>query len=206
VLSVIIATRESERALVRTLAVLVAGAAAGAVREVIVADGASTDATAEVADIAGCRLLTADAPAGVRLKAAAATARAPWLLFLQPGTVLDVTWIDDVMDFVTGGERRDVAGRRAVDGKRAASAERAAVFRPLADMSGQRSALAEALSLLRVALGARPRPHQGLLIAKALYDEIGGHRDHADSEADLLRRLGGRRILMLRSGAARADG
>lgn len=39
-LSVVIATHDSERALLPTLAALVAGAAAGVVREVIVADAA----------------------------------------------------------------------------------------------------------------------------------------------------------------------
>src|SRR5262245_45634577 len=57
-LSVVIATHDSERALLPTLAALVAGAAAGVVREVIVADAGSRDATAAIADGAGCRLLT----------------------------------------------------------------------------------------------------------------------------------------------------
>ena len=53
--SIVIATHDSERALVPTLAALVPGATAGIVREVIVADGGSRDKTEEVADIAGCR-------------------------------------------------------------------------------------------------------------------------------------------------------
>src|SRR5215510_15750397 len=105
-LSVVIATHESERDLVRTLAILVAGAAAGVVREVIVADAGSRDATAEVADYAGCRLLVTEGSAGARLRAAAATARAPWLMFLQPGTVLDATWIDDTLRFLEGDGSR----------------------------------------------------------------------------------------------------
>src|SRR5438034_1001987 len=56
-LSAIIATHESERTLVRTLAALVPGAATGLLAEVIVADAGSCDATAEVADIADCRAL-----------------------------------------------------------------------------------------------------------------------------------------------------
>ena len=83
VLSVVIATHDSERPLLPTLAALVPGAAAGAVREVIVADAGSRDATAEIADVAGCRLLVSDRPRGARLKAAAATARSGWLLFLH---------------------------------------------------------------------------------------------------------------------------
>ncbi|MEA2873185.1 MAG: hypothetical protein QOH67_3161, partial [Hyphomicrobiales bacterium] len=43
--SVIVATYDSERALVPTLAALVPGATAGIVREVIVADGGSRDET-----------------------------------------------------------------------------------------------------------------------------------------------------------------
>ncbi len=56
-LSVVIATHESERALVPTLAALVPGAMAGLISEVVVADAGSTDATEEVADIAGCRFI-----------------------------------------------------------------------------------------------------------------------------------------------------
>ena len=54
-ISVIIATNESEQLLVPTLAALVPGAMAGIVREVIVADAGSRDGTAAVADVAGCR-------------------------------------------------------------------------------------------------------------------------------------------------------
>src|SRR5262245_36502996 len=88
-LSVVIATQESERALLPTLAALVPGAAAGMVREVLIADAGSRDATAEVADAAGCRMLISPGTRGARLTAAAAVARAHWLLFLEPGTVPD---------------------------------------------------------------------------------------------------------------------
>jgi Glycosyl transferase family 2 len=186
-LSVIIATSESERPLVRTLAVLVPGASAGLVREVIVADGGSADGTAEVADVAGCRLMVSNDGPGRRLKAAAAAARASWLLFLKPGTVLDATWIDDVVRLM-----HDVG-----DG----GARRAAVFRPLTSAASAHGMLMEALLLLRAALGFRPSGAQGLLIEKQQYEDIGGHRDHGDPETDLLRRLGRRTVITLRSGA-----
>ena len=57
-LSVIIPTLNCERALALTLAMLVPGAVSGMVREVVLADGGSTDATLEVADAAGCSVLT----------------------------------------------------------------------------------------------------------------------------------------------------
>ena len=188
-LSIIIPTRESERALVRTLAVLVAGAAAGMVREVIVTDARSTDATAEIADIAGCQILVSDGPLAGRLREAASTARAPWLMFLRPGTVLDATWVDDTGRFIDEDERRDPVRART------------AVFRPAPAASSARPLMIEALWLMRLALGARPRPEQGLIIAKRHYERIGGHRDDTpEPESDLMRRLG-RRVVMLRSGA-----
>ena len=97
---VIIPTLNSERVLVPTLAALVAGVAAGLVREVIIADGGSRDATAGIADEAGCVFLPAPADEGARLAAAAAAARGDWLLFLDPGAVLDESWPREVAAFM----------------------------------------------------------------------------------------------------------
>ena len=175
-LSVIIATLDSERSLVRTLAALVPGATAGLITEVVVADAGSRDDTAAVADIAGCNFLVADGPLGKRLKAAAAAARAPWLLFLRPGTILDTPWVGEVRGFV----------------ERPQPAIRAAVFRRAAPAQ---AGIRDALSLLASALGAKRRPEQGLLIAADFYRQTGGHSEHtADPESDLLRRIGRRRI------------
>ena len=187
-LSVVIATQENERELLRTLAALVPGASAGLVREVLIADAGSRDATAGVADAAGCELLVLAGTRGARLKTAAATARAPWLLFLQPGIVPDLTWVDETRRFMAEAELHDRDGRRA------------AVFRP--GLGTSRPLWVEALSLLRRALGTRSNADQGLLIGKNLYQEVGGHRvDAAEPERDLARRLGRGRIATLRSGA-----
>jgi glycosyltransferase involved in cell wall biosynthesis len=183
-ISVVIATHDSEALLVPTLSALVPAAVAGVVREVIVADGGSTDATATVADVAGCRFLAAPGPLGARLTAAAATARAQWLLFLQPGSVPDAAWTEE-------------AGRFVREAELAGSADmRAAVFRPRPGHA--RSTLAEAFVLFASALGARPKPSQGLLILKGLYNRIGRHDAASpDPEAALLRSLGRRRIVQL---------
>jgi len=191
-LTVIIPTLNSERTLVPTLAMLVQGAMCGLVREVMVVDGGSIDATLEIADGAGCTLATsptgAPAALGARLKAAAAAARAQWLLFLRPGTVLEATWLDEVALFVEEAEREgDV---RSV-----------AVFRK---QPSARAAYPSVVLLLALAPLRRAHPDQGLLIARALYDAIGGHSATADDpEAELLARLGRRRIVMLRSAARR---
>jgi glycosyltransferase involved in cell wall biosynthesis len=187
-LSVVIATHDSERALLPTLAALVPGAVAGIVREVIVADAGSGDATAQIADGAGCRVLISSGTRGARLNAAAESARAPWLLFLPPGSVPDATWIDETRRFV-----EEAALRGCADSYAAAFRRVSATFRPT---------LIDALALLGSALGARPHTSQGLLIAKALYGRLGGHvRDGDTPERDLVRRLGRRRIVLLRAGA-----
>jgi len=187
-LSAVIATHNSERSLVPTLAALVPGAATGLIAEVIVADADSSDATAEVADIAGCRLMASSAPIGGRLRAAAASSRTPWLLFLRAGTVPQPGWIDAADRFIHATELLE-------------GADRAAVFRPPGATDLMRPGIAELVSLFRIALGGGPRPEQGLLIAKRFYETIGGHPEGNDAEMALLRRLGRRRLVMLTSTA-----
>jgi glycosyltransferase involved in cell wall biosynthesis len=182
-LSVVIATLDSERALVPTLAALVPGATAGLVSEVIIADGGSNDDTAAVADVAGCNFLKTGGSLGERLRAAAAAARAPWLLFLRPGTVLDTPWIGEVGAFV----ERGIPGMQA------------AVFQRAMPLQG---GLREALTMLGSALFAKPQPEQGLLIAKDVYRRLGGHSEGAaDPETEFLRRIDRRRIAVLRARA-----
>jgi glycosyltransferase involved in cell wall biosynthesis len=184
-LSAIIATHESERALVPTLAALVPAVTTGLLREVVVADAGSTDATAEVAEIAGCRFISSDAPLGARLKTAAQQTRTPWLLFLRAGVVPQPGWITAAERFMQAAE----------------IAERAAVFRPPGAADLMRPGIAEIVAMLRVALGGGARPEQGLLIARRFYDALGGHGGADDAEAALLRKLGRRRIVMLAAGA-----
>jgi len=184
-ISVVIGTRDSEVLLASTLAALVPGAVAGLVREVIVADGGSTDGTATVADVAGCRFFTSAEPLGARLSAAAAMARAGWLLFLRPGSVPGSRWIDEVQRFQQ-------------EARHNGPPTHVAVFRP----RPSRSHMTNALSFLATAVGALPRPERGLLIARSHYEAIGGHHaSDADPERSLLRRIGRGRIELLRSRA-----
>lgn len=183
-LSAIIATRNSERVLVPTLAALVPGAAAGLIGEVVIADAGSRDATAEIAEIAGCRFISSSDPLGVRLSAAATSTRSPWLIFLRAGAVPQPGWIDAADHFM---QSTDVPG----------GADRAAVFRPPGPVDHLRPTLGEVFALLRSALGSGPGPDQGLLISRHLYEAVGGHPTGANAETALLHRLGRRRIAML---------
>lgn len=166
-----------------TLAALVSGATEGLISEVLLADGGSHDGTAAVADVTGCNVLRIEGPLGARLKAAAAAARAPWLLFLRTGAALDPPWIGEARRFI------ELTGR----------SERAAAFRRGASASSPwREALAQAMLAMR----GTPHADQGLLISRRFYDALGGHRaDAADPESDLIRRIGRRRIARLAAAA-----
>jgi Glycosyl transferase family 2 len=193
-LSVIIPTFESERALLATLSVLVAGAVDGIVREVIIADGGSRDATAEIADVAGCRMLASTAPLGARLHEAATSARGPWLLFVRPGTSFEGSWTAEIRRFIAAAEHAGEAEHSA------------GMFRRSAGADAPQPIWREAGGLIRAALGRR-EPRQGLLIAKRLYGALGGHRaDVSDPETELLRRLGRKRTIMLRCAAIMVEG
>jgi glycosyltransferase involved in cell wall biosynthesis len=186
-LSVIIGTLNNERPLVRTLSALVPAAATGVVREVIITDGGSSDATLEVADIAGCDVASGEGPLAQRFGAAAGKARSEWLMFLRPGAIPDQGWTDEITQFV---QRMDMQG----DNVSAAAFRHSNMFQP------NRSALGEALTMLRSALFSRVGPNQGLIIAKRHYTKIGGHPAASDPEAELMRNVG-KRLVVLRSGA-----
>ena len=156
-ISALIPTLNSERHLVPVLSALVAGSAAGLLRDVIVADGGSTDGTERIADAAGCDFRRVPGSECERLMSAAALARGPWLLILGPASVLDESWTREVAKFVEGTH-----------------AGRAASFRLAIDDYGFAPRLKEVLSAARNALTGRPKTGQGLLVPKALYRANGG--------------------------------
>src|SRR5262249_8098864 len=187
-LTVIIPTHNHERALVPTLAMLVPGALTGTVREVIVADDGSTDATSAVVDIAGCDMVVSNAPLAARLKSAAVSARGTWLLFLRPGVVLDAAWLEEVTRVVENAVMRGTVDTHA------------AVFRR-AQPDGAEPLARQLFGVIAGALRG-PHPDQGLLVSRQGSRRVAGPRaEAADPERDLLRRLGRRRIVTLRTAA-----
>lgn len=168
-ISVVIPTLNAAPTITRALAPLVSGVADGLVKECIIVDGASADETRDMAEAAGCTLIAGAQGRAKQLIAGAKAARGAWLLFLHQNTALEPQWLDETHRFVT---RTD---------------QRAAVFRLAQDDGG---ALRPAL----IANLLAPRGEQGLLIARKLYDEIGGYRDVAGEDADIIRRLGAARL------------
>ena len=186
-ISVVIPTDNSERHLPRCFDGLIPSAVRGMVREVIVSDAGSNDATLEIADAAGAHIVHARKGRGAQLADGAAVAKSDWLLFLHPETSLEPGWEVEAESFIDQAQMER---------------PRAAVFRfALEDFSGE-ARRAEAKVALRTAVFALPYGDQGLLIPKRLYQKLGGYRALADMEdADLVRRIGRRRLVSLRARA-----
>lgn len=187
VISVVIPTGETARRLIPTLASLVPGAAAGVVREVLLVDSAGSADVAEIADAAGCEYVAGAADHGARLRQGAAAARASWLLFLEPTGLLQEGWAREVRSFTDQVERTGETDRRA------------ATFRLALDGFGVSPRIRESAGMLRHAITGRPRPDQGLLLHRRLYEALGGHTPGAHATSRLMARIGRRRLVLLRS-------
>ena len=117
-LSVVIPTSTANGCLVPTLAMLVPAAMSGVVREVIIADAGRPTRRSRSPTSPAAMWCVFRTRWRQRLREAAATARAPWLMFLRPGTVLDTTWLDETMNFIEETERGDAADRRRCSARR----------------------------------------------------------------------------------------
>ena len=188
-ISVVIPTLNAQSGLTATLAALVPASVQGIIREVIISDGCSDDATAEIADVAGAKFIRGTSGRGEQLAAGAEEARSKWLLFLHADTVLQVGWEAEAAKFM---ERVD-AGDMALS---------AGAFSFALDDFGAMPRLLEAIVGLRCALFRFPYGDQGLLIPRELYNSIGGYRPLPLMEdVDLVRRLGRKRLKMMRTKA-----
>jgi glycosyltransferase involved in cell wall biosynthesis len=186
-ITVVIPTLNAERKLPRCFDSLIAAAVRGVVREVIIADGGSSDSTLAIADAAGAHVEQAPKDRSARLIAGAAAARSDWLLFLYPETALEPGWENEVESFIA----------QAMPER-----PRAAVFRFALEDFGGEARRAEAKAALRDWMLALPYGDQGLLIPKRLYNRLGGYQQLARMEdADLVRRIGRRRLVRFRARA-----
>ena len=88
-ITVIIPTLNDAARLVACLSPLVPASMEGLIRELIIVDGGSTDETLEIAEDAGARVVTTFEGG---LDQAAALAKGPWLLVLDPQVVLERGW------------------------------------------------------------------------------------------------------------------
>ncbi|MEM8937173.1 MAG: TIGR04283 family arsenosugar biosynthesis glycosyltransferase [Pseudomonadota bacterium] len=170
-ISVVIPTLNAAARLAACLDALVGPTVDALVREVIVVDAGSTDATRDIADGFGARVFDASPGRGGQLRLGAETASSTWLLFLHGDTVLSDAWARDATAFMETGAP-------------------AAVFTLRFDARGIAPRLVASGAMLRTRIFKSPYGDQGLLVSRDAYDDIGGYRDMPLFEdVDIIKRL-----------------
>jgi Glycosyl transferase family 2 len=151
-ITVIIPTLNAERTLPLTLAALLEAHIDGLVREVIVADCGSQDMTARIVDEAGATFLSVSGSSASRaVLKAAADAKFPWLLVLQPGTAPEPGFERVIANFIRNHTL--------------ASAE-AGFLKFAAHDGGLKGFVQDQIAALKTRVGFAPQPEQGLLIER----------------------------------------
>lgn len=156
-LSVIIPTLDAGQGLPECLGALVEGLEAGVIRELIVSDGGSGDATLQLADTAGAIIVQGAPSRGGQLRRGAQVAGGDWLLFLHADTVLPPNWPQAVQAQIAAGGP--------------------AAFRLRFDTSGPMPTLVAGWANLRSRAFGLPYGDQGLLITRSDYEAAGGFED-----------------------------
>ena len=155
-ISVIVPTLNAQMSLGACLQGLMEGLEAGLIRELIVCDGGSDDATVQIAKDWGAEVIVAAPSRGGQLRAGCAAAQGEWLLILHADTVLQGGWVTAAVQHM----RTDKAGW----------------FSLAFDARGIAPRLVAGWANLRSRFGL-PYGDQGMLISRDLYDRIGGYQD-----------------------------
>ncbi len=180
-LSIIIPALNAAEDLPLCLASLMPGLSADLVREVILVDGNSSDATRVIAEDAGARIISTDRRERAhQLRLGGEAARGAWLLFLHADTALSRDWAERVHAHID--QRADKAASFTL------------AFRSDHPMARRVAARAN----WRARRLGLPYGDQGLLISRQLYDAIGGYRDTPFMEdVEIVRALGRARLAHL---------
>ena len=112
-ISVIIPTLNAAAGLPACLGALGEGLEAGLIRELILTDGGSEDATAQIAEAAGAIWLTGAAGRGSQIARGVAQARGAWVLVLHADTVLETGWSHAVLAHIQGAPDKAGYGQLA---------------------------------------------------------------------------------------------
>lgn len=176
-LSIVVPTLNAQDGLARSLPPLSEGLTTGLIRDLVISDGGSTDATLQIAEAAGAKTLQGVASRGAQLRRGAEVADGEWLFFLHADTVLPPGWADAVATHMT-------TGRPA--------------WCPLRfDHGGLPARAVAGWANLRARAFALPYGDQGLLISRDEYARVGGFQDQPLMEDVALVRLLGRRLMPL---------
>jgi len=150
--------------------------------EIIVSDGGSSDGTREIARTRGALVISGPPGRGAQLRAGAVAARNFWLFFLHADTRVTITAAEALIRFVEGADPDEFAH-----------------FRLRFDREEARYRVIEFGQRLRERLFKMPYGDQGLILSRALYDQVGGFPDWPIMEdvgiVDRLERQGRRTVL-----------
>lgn len=156
-LSVVIAVRNEEEGLARTLACLVPGVAEGVLRDAVILDAGDSEAMAAIADAAGCKHVRGQAQDHLAL--AADHAHSDWMLMLRPGVTLEHDWFREAAEFV---ERAGASGQADV----------CAAFTYASQRYGAGARLREAWRFLAANLMGQVVASQGLIVRSEIIRRI----------------------------------
>ncbi|WP_300031848.1 TIGR04283 family arsenosugar biosynthesis glycosyltransferase [uncultured Roseobacter sp.] len=171
-ISVIVPTLNAEPHLGNCLAALMPGLEAGLIRELIISDGGSSDATVAVARAWGAEIVTGPPSRGGQMARGCAAADGSWLLVLHADTVLEAGWVGPAI--------------------RHLETDNAGWFRLAFANGGMAGRIVAGWANLRSHMGL-PYGDQGLLIPQPLYQSVGGYPDQPLMEdVALARALRGR--------------
>lgn len=178
-LSIVIPTLDAAIGLPATLATL---STAELPMEIIVADGGSMDATAELAAATGARVIPSPPGRGGQLAAGAEASVGNWLLFVHADTRPGPGWSTVVRRFMAESE----------------NTYRAAYFQFALDDPAPAARRLERIVDWRCRIAGLPYGDQGLLISRTFYDHLGGFRRMPLMEdVDMARRIGKSRLMPL---------
>lgn len=156
-ISVVIPVLNGENALPGCAAALMEGVEAGLIRELVVSDGGSQDATRTLAEDLGAVWIEGAPSRGGQLRRGCAAARGDWLLVIHADTQLHAGWSEAVAAHL---------GQQS-----------AGYFRLRFASGGVAARIVAGWANLRARFLGLPYGDQGLLISRALYDQIGGFED-----------------------------
>lgn len=154
-ISIVIPTLDAAATLPRVIEALMEGLHAGLIRELIITDGGSSDATLEIADAAGAVIVKGPASRGGQLRRGCDLARGTWLMVLHADTRLETGWSTAVAAHLS--EEQGVG-----------------YFRLAFRARGLMPVIVAGWANLRAAVFKLPYGDQGMLISHHDYQRVGG--------------------------------